>query len=258
MRRPFCPLLLAVVCLAAFAGPWTTGALIQGDEPAAKPSPLPAEELKALAKTFLSRIEETTADAETFQSEDGQNRRYQNASALALVAAALVQSSEGDARAAASALWKAAAELAEAEQLQQAKALLGQARDALAGKAAGGEAPTWAGEVAELDGLMPEVGNQQNRINRSLRRLRRRPQRVQQAAVFMAATARLLKHHVPGEDEAEPDQVRAWKSSSALMEQAALELLQAARAKDTSAARAANKRLDQSCHQCHEAFGIDE
>ncbi len=230
----------------------------QGREPSPKTTPLPAEDLQELAKTFLNRIEETTADEATFESDDGENRRYQNAHALALVAAALGRSNEAKARAAAGALWKAALELSDAGELEQAKALLQQARDALAGKATGGKTPAWNDDVAELDGVMPEVGSQQNRINRSLRRLRRRPQRVQQAAVFMAATARLLQAHVPGEDEAEPDQIQVWKRSSALMEQAALELYQAARAKDTSQARAANKRLDQSCHQCHEAFGIDE
>ncbi|GEM_PF-6231960 len=257
MQRVFWP----PVALLAVSGVLLVLAVVpfsQGKEPGQKTTPLPAEELQALAGMFLNRIQETTADEATFDSDDSQNRRYQNAHALALVAAALGQSEDAKARAAAGALWKAALELSDVGQREQAQALLQQARDALDGKATGGKVPAWNDDVAELDGVMPEVGNQQNRINRSLRRLRRRPQRVQQAAVFLAATARLLQAQVPDEDEAEPDQIQVWKRSAALMEQAARELYQAARAKDTSKARAANKRLDQSCHQCHEAFGIDE
>ena len=233
-----------------------SGPGVQADE--ASPQ-VAAEDLKDLAELFLRRIEETVSDAQGFASQSAQDARYQNAHALAVVAVAWGRMArpQTDPHAAA-ALWQAALRLADAQTLQEAQTALKQAKAALKGQGRGEKLPQWHEPVAELDGLMQIVGTQQNRINRSLRRLRRRGERVRQAAAFMAAVARLLAHHVPEESEADQDQRNAWQHSARQMEHAALALLQAATAKDVQRARKANTRLDQACHRCHEAMGIEE
>ncbi|MEX2121125.1 MAG: hypothetical protein WD847_16150 [Pirellulales bacterium] len=243
---------LLLVCCFVVVG---VAGLLAADPP--EPPPLsgviPAEDLVAQIKLYLTSFDEWLADEEQYKANA--LRVVRDANTLAVLSLVLCKhDAEHELKASAPALLAAARELAAAEDFAAAKAA--HAKVQAAASASAGEAPVPKWEpVAALGQVMKQVTFVNNRLKRGMRRFDRLGEQNARDAAVLAAIAQAVTYDT--HEVEKPEDVDQWYQFCGQMRDAAGELNARIKSADKEGADAAMLKLSKSCDACHAAFRPD-
>lgn len=225
------------------------------------PSPTPAlskfaagEHLVAEVDLLLASAEKAVADEEAFK-QAGENRQREASGLTTILLALALDDMENRYRAMAPGAIPAAAALASAEKLADAKQALAKLKDALA-KPGEAEKPVWK-SVASLGSVMHFADSRFNLLKRGLAgsRFKARAAENARSAAVLAAIAAASREDEDYSDT--PENKAKWLALSVEWREAAAGVAAAIKAGDQPAALEQFKRLDKNCNDCHQAFEIE-
>jgi hypothetical protein len=229
----------------------------QAAEPSPPPAPkvstfAPAPDLERQADKYIRGFDEPTANAQNYK--DDQDKIAKDANTLVIIALSLgLHDQPNKDQAHASALMKAAQNLAASKDYEAAKKAVAEVRDAAKGKGAAGGELKWQ-KVASLPELMKQVPLINNNLKRYLK-----PEKFKQKAKetqgYTAVIAAIAQGSIADTSEAKnPNQVKQWYEFMVTMRDAAGKLNAAIHKGDKTAADAAMTKLTKSCTDCHDVF----
>ena len=241
------PALLVGVVLVSFSAP--ASAEIPEAPPVSKFAP--AEDLAAQADEYIEDLEEAVASESEF--EDSKSKVEKSANTLVVIALALgLHDTDNAYKAGASAMIKAAQELAMAENYAAAKKAVAALKAAKTASGSSGDLK-WA-KVANLKALMEQVPLVNIKLKRytSARRFERKAKDTAGYAAVLAAIAQGSMANAG--DTEKPNELEKWYKYCAQMRDAAAEVNKNIRAGDIEATEKAMEALAQSCDDCHAVF----
>ncbi len=242
-------LLVGVMALAA----WVVA--VEAAEPPAAPKVstfAPAKDLERQVEVYIERFEEAVKDEEEYKAAEG--RLVKEANTMVLIALGLgLHDQPNKYQAAASALIKAAQQLAEAKDYASAKAAVEGVKKAA--QAQSGSSPLKWEKMASLEQLMKAVPTIDSRLRRNVRTERNFKKRVQDNAGDSAVLAVIAQGSMADTSEAKDDaQIAQWYKFCEQMRDAAAKVNSLVHAGKFDEIKAAMKDLEKSCHDCHEVF----
>lgn len=215
----------------------------------------PADDLVGQLDEFLASLAATVKTEEEFkQAPEGKVTKEANT--VILIALALgLHDSDNKYKAPAAGIIAAAREVAAAKDYAAIKAAVDKLQAAAGTGPAG--ALKWE-KLASLDQVMKEVPVINTKMKRHLAP-KNFKKKTKDLAVQSAALAVIAQGSIADTSKAKDDaQVKQWADFCVKMRDTAGELNKAIHAGDQAAATAANKRLAQSCDDCHAVFKPEE
>jgi hypothetical protein len=242
-----------LVALVAALTVLTMGAVAAPPEAPKVSTFAPADDLANQADRYVDELEKAVESQADFDAA----KVSKLANTLMLMSIGLgVHDADNKHKAAAGAIFKAAAELAKAKDFAAAKQGVEAVKAAAAGKGAAG-AVSWAqGADTNLD----SVYKQAQSVLQSLKRYTQ-PQRFKKGAKDTAgfsAVLAVIGQGVMANSKAAKGDDAQWYKFSAEMRDAAAETNKAIHAADKEATEAAVKKLNKSCEDCHAVFHKEE
>jgi hypothetical protein len=215
-----------------------------------------AEDLAAQLEILVTALGKAVVDEEEYKSQID-DRFVRDANTVTLVTIALgLHDKDNPVKPNAPAIVAAARNLAGMKDFASTKKAVEELKTAVDGKGNGKAELKW-GKVATLKGLMKdEVPAVNKKIGDGVKRLKKRADETAAAAATMALIAENSKLYVA--DTKKPEEGKKWVEFSAQMQAASRELNEKARAKDEEGAKAAQEKLNQSCHDCHAVFNPEQ
>jgi len=218
----------------------------------------PADLLVKQTQQIASELAEKVAGAEVYQSRQRTVKRL--SSTLSVLALALEQHDRPhELKAAASGILHASQRLAAAKDFAAAKAAEAELQAALNSAGGGGTDDTppagWQ-KVAAMEPLMKEVAALKSKLRRGARGSRFKSRAAENAG--HAAVMAVIGQAAIADTHAVKDPARLgeWYHLSAEMRDAAGAVSAGFQNKDLEATKAALKRLEKNCKQCHTAFRV--
>ena len=210
----------------------------------------PADDLAAQLQDYVEDLKQTVSTEQEYKDAEGKVGKAGNA--LYLIAIALgVHDSDNPYKANASAIVKAAKDLAATKDYAASKAGVAALVAAVEGKGAAGGEVKWE-KPASLPDLMKQVPAVNTKMKMKLKQLAKNSKAV---AGHSAVLAVIAQGSIYDTSEAKNDaQVKQWYDLCVTMRDSAGALNKAAQEKNKDAAEAANKKLAQSCDDCHAVF----
>jgi hypothetical protein len=246
-----------MLCLGALL--WTAPGESQEAKQSGPTPPLSkfasGEQLVAEVDLLVASAEKAVADDEAFK-QAGENRQREASGLTSILLALALDDQENRYRAAAAGAVPAAAALASAEKLSDAKQALAKLKDLLAKPAADAEKPAWK-SVASLGSVMHYTDSRFNLLKRGLagNRFKARAADNARSAAVLAAIAAACREDEDYSDT--PENKAKWQALSVEWRDAAAAVAAAVKAGDQAAALEQFKRLDKNCNDCHKAFEIE-
>ena len=211
-----------------------------------------AEELNIVA----ADLKKAVVDKDTF-NDQVEGRFTRDGNLVALIAIAVGLSDETSAaKPNAKAIVASARSLAQAKGYDATKQAVEALQSAIEGQGAATGELKWE-KVATLKDLMKEeVPSVNNRIKTGLRRIKTKSEALAANAATMALIAANAELYVA--DTEKPDEGKQWTKFAQEMQAAAKQLAAMAHARNEKGAKAAENRLDESCHACHAVFNPEK
>ena len=218
----------------------------------------PAADLVAQVADCLDDLKDDVGVETEEEFKESQESIVRDANALAVLALALgLHDEDNQHKAAAADLIKAAQDLAAASDLAAAKAALAAVETAAAASEGTDGELKWE-KVATL----LEVHNKAQAVTTSMknrldpRNFEKKADDLAAFSAFMAVVGQASMAHVDEAEDAE--QLTQWLDFCTEMRDVAAAVNKATHAGDRDAAVAANEKLLQNCHDCHEIFNPDD
>lgn len=208
----------------------------------------PADDLVSQLDAFVESLQSDVSSEAEYK--DSSEKIGKEANTVIMIAQGLgLHDSDNAYKAAAPAIIKAAQAVAASTDFASAKTTIAALKAATQDKSGG--ALKWE-KVAALPQVMKQVPTVNTKMKTKLKKFAKNSKDIAALSATLSVIAAGSTFDTsPAKEEA---QVAKWYAFCTQMRDAAAELNKAARAKDQAGAEAANKKLAQSCDDCHAVF----
>ncbi len=242
-----CPLLLAI-CVALLLGVNSQG--YAADIPVSTYAP--ADDLANQADQYIKGLKKSVESADVFKDEAA--KLSQDANTLVVIALALgLHDQESKYKANASALMKAAQEVAAAKDFEAAKKAVADLEKATTTKSDGAMPTQWE-KVASLPELMKSVPRINSKLKMNIKGSKFQ-KKAKDTAGYTAVLAVIAQaSRVDTSETKSAEQVKQWQDFCDRMREHSSVINKAIHKGEAKVAEAEMKKLTQSCDDCHAVF----